>query len=122
MDNWLAEHRPKISSKPSDLQSKIESYNYESALTKYRLTKEEMTQIKSYMIIYSSNNFNTQKMTNNFITENNRWNEFPDIRSLNNHGQHTNIPGILPKFYRITCSILDIIEGGGAKLTKATKY
>ncbi|MBK3456713.1 MULTISPECIES: hypothetical protein [Pseudomonas] len=122
MDNWLAEHCTETPPKQSDLQSKIESFDYESLLVKYKLTKEEMVQIKNYMIIYGSNNFNTQKMANNFITANNLWDEFPSIRSLNDHGSHKNIPGILPKFYRITCAVLEIVEGGGEKLTKATKY
>ena len=122
MDNWLVEHCTEISSKESDLQSKIESFDYEGLLAQYDLTKKEIIQIKNYMTIYSENNFKTQKETNNYITESKRWNEFPDIRSLNDHRLHTNIPGIFPKFYRITCKILNITKGSGAQLTKAIKY
>ena len=61
MDNWLAEYCTEISSKVSDLQSRIESFNYQDLLDKYNLTKEEVIQIKSYMCIYCENNFKTQK-------------------------------------------------------------
>ena len=122
MDNWLAEYSGEISKTSSELQSKIQTFDYESLLAKYCLSKAEMVQIKNYMAIYSEHNFKTQKESNNYITENRRWDEFPDIRSLNDHGAYTNIPGIFPKFYRITCEILKITKGNGARLTKATKY
>lgn len=104
-----------------DSQSKIESFNYNGLLTKYSLTKEEVIQIKNYIGIYLGNNFKTQKAANNYISERKLWGEFSDIRSLNDHGSYKNIPGISPKFYRITCKILKI-DGGGAQLTKATRY
>lgn len=122
MDNWLAEHCGEISKASTEIQSKAKTFNYESLLVEYNLSKAEMDQIKSYMAIYSEHNFKTQKAENNYITENNRWDEFPDIRSLNDHGLYTNIPGIFPKYYRITCEILKITKGNGAQLTKATKY
>ncbi|MFK5912757.1 MAG: hypothetical protein QM484_00155 [Woeseiaceae bacterium] len=122
MDNWLAEHCSEISTKSSELQSKIETFDYESLLVQYKLSKDEMVQIKNYMAIYSEYNFKTQKAANNYITESNRWDEFPDIRSLNDHDSYTNIPGIFPKFYRITCEIVKITRGNGAQLIKATKY
>lgn len=122
MDNWLAEHSGDVSKTSSELQAKIIAFDYESLLVECSLSKAEMVQIKSYMAIYSEHNFKTQKATNNYITDTKRWDEFPDIRSLNDHGSYTNIPGILPKFYRITCEILKITKGHGAHLTKATKY
>ncbi|WP_319784114.1 hypothetical protein [Oceanisphaera sp. IT1-181] len=122
MDNWLAEHAGDVSKTSSELQAKIKAFDYESLLVEYRLSEPEMVQIKNYMAIYSEHNFKTQKAANNYITENKRWDEFPNIRSLNDHGSYTNIPGILPKFYRITCEILKITKGNGAHLTKATKY
>ena len=122
MDNWLAEHCAEISSQSSELQSKIEAFDYKSLLVQYNLSKAEMVQIKNYMAIYSEHNFKTQKAANNYITESKRWDEFLDIRSLNDHGSYINIPGIFPKFYRITCEILKITKGSGAPLIKATKY
>lgn len=106
----------------TEIQSKIETFDYKSLLVEYNLSRAEMVQIKNYMVIYSEHNFKTQNAANNYITENKRWDEFPDIRSLNDHGSYTNIPGIFPKFYRITCEILKITKGNGAPLTKATKY
>lgn len=122
MDNWLAEHCNEMSSKTSDLQFQVKNFDYESLLIQYDLTKPEMLQIKNYMAIYSENKFKTQKAANTYITDSKRWDEFQDIRSMNDHGVHINIPGILPKFYRITCEILKLIRGNGAQLTKATKY
>jgi hypothetical protein len=105
-----------------DFQSTTESVDYKSLSIKYKLSKEETDQIKKYISIYSEHDFKSQNSANNYITKSKRWDEFPDIRSLNDHGSYANIPGILPKFYRITCEILRIERGGGAQLIKATKY
>ena len=122
MDNWLADSCGEISKRSPNLQLQIKEFDYESLLVKYDLSKPEMVQIKHYMAIYSDHHFKTQKSANNYITESNRWDEFPDIRSLNDHGSYTSIPGIFPKYYRITCEILKLTKGHGAQLTKATKY
>lgn len=122
MDNWLSEHCGEVSKTSYEAQSKINTFDYENLLVQYNLSNAEVVQIKNYLAIYSEKNFKTQKEANNYISENKRWDEFPDIRSLNDHGSYINVPGILPKFYRITCEILRITKGNGAQLTKATKY
>lgn len=122
MDNWLAKYCTESASKPSDLKIKIDSFDYESLRTVYEITEDQINQIKNYMKIFDENNFNTQKMANKFITENKLWNEFTEIRSLNDHGSYKNIPGILPKFYKITCAILKVRRGDGAALTNFKKY
>lgn len=117
MDNWLAEYGG-----DNYIKSPLSQFDYTDIAKKYELSNNEVEQIKIYMNIYNENNFKNQKDANKFITNENRWDEFPDIRSLNDHGTYKNVPGILPKFYRITCEILDITKGNGAQLIKATKY
>ncbi|MBE8232090.1 MAG: hypothetical protein HAW67_00030 [Endozoicomonadaceae bacterium] len=127
MDNWLNEHCSPSFLKKRKPQKNIEyeeikKLNYTSIQNEYDLTESEVFQIKKYMDIFTDNKFIEQKQTNNFITEKKCWNEFSDIRSMNDHGEHKNIPGILPKFYKITCEILKLTKGNGTQLTKATKY
>lgn len=131
MDNWLSEScsedSSRASSKKNILEKNIEykaitKFNYTNIKKEYELTELEFYQIKKYMDIFVDNKFIDQKDTNNYITEKKYWNKFSEIRSLNDHGEHKEIPGILPKFYRVTCDILKLTKGRGAQLTKATKY
>lgn len=117
MDDWLA-----VYGHDSSVKSRLALFDYTDIANKYSLSNNEIEQIKSYMNIYNIQGFKSQKEANKYITKKNRWGEFPDIRSLNDHGAYKNVPGILPKFYRITCEILDITKGNGAPLIKATKY
>ncbi|MGB3917610.1 hypothetical protein J9253_01100 [Thiothrix litoralis] len=106
----------------SYLPPTVNLFDYENLAIEYNLSRKEVDQIKNYIAIYSEHDFKNQSSTNNYITKSKRWDEFSEIRSLNDHGLHTNIPGILPKFYKITCEIFKISKGNGAQLTKATKY
>lgn len=117
MDNWLAEY-----GNDSSIKYRLAQFDYTDIAKKYDLSNNEVEQIQGYMNIYNVHNFKSQKEANKFITNKIRWGEFPDIRSLNDHGAYKNVPSILPKFYRITCEILDITKGNGAPLIKATKY
>ncbi|MGN5012579.1 hypothetical protein ACTG24_16500 [Aeromonas veronii] len=117
MDDWLA-----VYAHDSSVKSRLALFDYTDIANKYSLSNNEIEQIKSYMNIYNIQGFKSQKEANKYITNKNRWGEFPDIRSLNDHGAYKNVPGILPKFYRIICEILDITKGNGAPLIKATKY
>lgn len=117
MDDWLA-----VYGHDSSVKSRLALFDYTDIANKYSLSNNEIEQIKSYMNIYNIQGFKSQKEANKYITNKNRWGEFPDIRSLNDHGAYKNVPGILPKFYRITCEILDITKGNGEPLIKATKY
>ncbi|MFQ2192991.1 hypothetical protein [Aeromonas jandaei] len=117
MDDWLA-----VYGHDSSVKSRLALFDYTDIANKYSLSNNEIEQMKSYMNIYNIQGFKSQKEANKYITNKNRWGEFPDIRSLNDHGAYKNVPGILPKFYRIACEILDITKGNGAPLIKATKY
>ncbi|MCD9541227.1 hypothetical protein GLP22_08405 [Photobacterium carnosum] len=131
MDNWLSEncHEESTSSfflkntQNKEIEYKaIKTFNYTSIKNEYELTELEIIQIKQYMDVFVDHKFIEQKEVNNFITEKKGWGEFSEIRSMNDHGEHKNIPGILPKFYSVTCAVLNLTRGNGAQLTKATKY
>ena len=117
MDNWLAEY-----GNDSSIKYRLVQFDYTDIAKKYDLSNNEIEQIQGYMNIYNVHNIKSQKEADKFITNKSRWGELPDIRSLNDHGAYKNVPDILPKFYRITCEILDITKGNGAPLIKATKY
>lgn len=121
MDNWLSEHCLDYSTPPAKSFTLINEPEYEAILVKYKLSVSEMSQLKAYLAIYAEKGFKRQSDANQYITDNNLWDKFKDIRSMNDHGQYVNIPGILPKFYKVTCEILKL-AGLGAPLTKATKY
>lgn len=91
-------------------------------ISSYNLTSKEESQVLEYIKIYKNESFEKHWETNNYITNNNLWDSFSEIRSLNDHGDHKRIPGILPKFYRIVCEILNIGSSNGAPLDKSEKY
>lgn len=87
-----------------------------------KLSLDESNEVKKYIDIYRSNNFKEHYEVNSYISKMNLWNDFPNIRSLNDHGDNIEIPGILPRFYAIICKELEIDGAGGASLDKATPY
>ena len=89
---------------------------------KYNLSSIEFEQIKRYISIYKENSFQEHYEVNQYITNNDLWDEFSKIRSLNDHGSHKGIPGILPKFYGVACKMLNISGADGAPLDKAEPY
>jgi len=86
------------------------------------LSSTETEEISQYIKIYRENRFKSHTQINNYITENDMWDEFPTIRSLNDHCEYENIPGILQKYFGIVSSILKINGDNGKPLTKATHY
>lgn len=89
---------------------------------KYNLTDLEINQVKRYVAIFRSNSFQVHYEVNHYITNHNLWNQFSKIRSLNDHGLHKGIPGILPKYFAVVCELLEITGAGGAPLDKAEPY
>jgi hypothetical protein len=87
-----------------------------------KLSESETNEISRYVKIFRNNNFENHTEINNYITENGIWDDFPTIRSINDHGEYKNIPGILPKYFEIVCSILKINGDKGAPLTRAIHY
>lgn len=89
---------------------------------KVTLSPAESEEVERYMEIYKRNGFEEHYEVNRYITETHSWDEYPNIRSLNDHGEHMGIPGILPRFYAIICEELEIAGAGGVPLDKATHY
>lgn len=87
-----------------------------------RLNSAEEKEVTNYIKIYMDNGFTEHFEVNTFISQNNMWDLFPNMRSLNDHAENKEIPGILPKFYAIVCKRLDIEGAGGASLDKAEHY
>lgn len=86
------------------------------------LSKDEQSEINKYITIFRENGFTKHYEVNNFINENNMWDEFTTIRSLNDHGIHKEIEGIEPRYFAIICHILSISGEGGSPLDSYKKY
>lgn len=96
--------------------------NIDSVTKGEKLNLSETDEITRYVGIFRRNDFKIHAQVNNYISEHEMWDEFSTIRSLNDHCEHKNIPGILPKYFEIICSILKINGENGKPLTKATHY
>ena len=86
------------------------------------LSKAIQKQISAYLEIFQSNGFSEHWEVNNYISQHNMWDEFKDIRAMNDHGYVRKIRGILPKYYAIVCSQLHIMRGDGAPLLHSESY
>jgi len=86
------------------------------------LTSEEVSEINSYVEIFQDNEFSKHTEVNNYITDNDLWDEFKTIRSLNNHGKYKEIESIQPKYFKVVCEILKITGEGGLSLDSYTRY
>ena len=91
-------------------------------ISSYNLTSKEKSQVLEYIEIYKRELFEELWQVNRYITNNNLWDSFSEIRSLNDHGDHKRIPGILPRFYGIVCKVLNVSGSNGAPLDKSEKY
>ena len=86
------------------------------------LTTDQINQLLEYLWIFKSNDYSKHWEVNNHITENDQWDDFKSIRSLNDHGYKFKIRGIIPKYYAIACSVLDMSKGDGARLEDYERY
>ncbi len=101
------------------LQNNIHTKKYK--YSKYNSIDEDK-ELDEYIEIYTKYSFKEHYEVNHYITKNELWNKFPNIRSLNDHASHKGIPGILPKFYAQVCERLEIEGAGGSPLDKAIHY
>jgi hypothetical protein len=56
------------------------------------------------------------------VTAPHLWDNFPSIRSLNDHSINTGIPGIPPKYLAIICEALEITYADGSHLDREEKH
>ena len=87
-----------------------------------KLTPQETSEVNEYVRICRDNDYCAHPQVNNHITSNDLWSRFPTIRSLNDHGSFTGIPGIQPKYFEIVCQLLGISGGDGLPLDAFRKY
>ena len=79
-------------------------------------------EIERYVKIFRSEGCTKHHEVNKIITDNGEWDNFKNIRSLNDHADNTGIPGIQPKYFRIVCEILNITGEDGAPLDNFHTY
>lgn len=96
--------------------------HYYSSSYDIRVGLKDCYEIMHYIQIYKENSFTNQAEANNHISQKDSWHEFPQMRSLNDHMIHLNVPGILPAYYAIVCKLLNIKGGKGLPLTSFRQY
>lgn len=87
-----------------------------------KLTLQETAEINAYVKIFRETGFTKHSQVNNYITDNKLWGIFPKIRSLNDHGRFTEVPGIQPKYFEIICQLSGIAGGNGLPLDAFRRY
>ena len=118
MDNWLDNHAS--GNKPVARHiSKTEEKNF---INDYKLTNKEWEQVKEYVLIFKKNSLKKHHEVNNYITNNNLWDDFSELRSMNDHGSNKVVHGITEKHFKLICEILNITGDNGAPLIKAERY
>ena len=86
------------------------------------LSEAVLNELLNYLWIYKINNMSEHWQVNEFISENDIWDEFKEIRSMNDHGYEFQIHGIKPNYYAIICSVLNKEKGDGAPLIDWRSY
>jgi hypothetical protein len=86
------------------------------------LSIEKLAQLVTYIYIYKSNNLTEHWEVNKLISRNDTWDDFDELRSLNDHGNNNKVKGIMPKYFAIICKTLGIDADDGAPLLDYEKY
>ena len=87
-----------------------------------RLPREVVDEIIHYMSIYHTQKFSKHYEINNWITQNDLWERFRNIRSLNHHVGVVIVKGIRETYFKITCRLLAISDEGGSRLEKCQPW
>lgn len=86
-------------------------------------TKSIETELANYIAIFHKIGAEEHHEVNEYISLNGLWDEFREIRSLNNHGRgKEKIRGIYPKYYREVCQRLKLKRGSGSPLQDSNRY
>ena len=85
-------------------------------------TDDELREIDEYIKLYKENHCKEHYQVNQIVSNKGEWDKFKNIRSLNDHGPHKEIPGIQPKYYKIICDLLNISGCQGLPLDSYKKY
>lgn len=87
-----------------------------------RLPREVVDEITHYISIYRTQKFSKHYEINNWITQNDLWEQFRNIRSLNHHVGGVVVKGIRETYFKITCRLLAISDEGGSRLEKCQPW
>ncbi|WP_449102720.1 hypothetical protein [Pseudomonas extremaustralis] len=118
MDSWLDKYASETKSKINHI-----SIEFERQLKlEYEVSDKAWDQVIKYVSIFRASSFNKHHQVNEHITKNGLWDDFREIRSMNNHGANKTVHGITPKYFKLVCNILEITGGGGDPLIKSEKY
>jgi hypothetical protein len=83
---------------------------------------EENKEVEDYLKIFRGQNFREHWEVNVWISSMNKWDDFKNIRSINDHERAKNLQGIQPRFFAEVCQRLKLEDFNGSKLIKAVKY
>jgi hypothetical protein len=106
---------------PSDSTEELQ-LRIEKILESKWLTQVEKEEVKKYVDIFLQQGFTEHWHVNEWISGHNCWNEFKNMRSINDHVKVKGIQGISPKFFAIVCEILKITDSGGSPLLESRHY
>jgi len=98
------------------------SNNREKVISKSLLTTFDL-ECECYYKLMKEKNFHSQRDLNYYLTQENKWDDFPEIRAINTHGEFSGIRGITPKAYAKVCRLMDKeISSGGRPLVNSERY
>ena len=95
---------------------------YDSLCKKYNIDICEAIEIYNYIRDFEENGFVNLNELNNYLTDNDEWEYYPTIRSLNTHGSYSDVPGIQPIHHSIVSKELNLKAGNGHKLDSYKRY
>ena len=110
--------------------SKTKNNAFQSLREKFKIKSIEKSsynnfdfECKKYYEMMRSHGFHDQGQINNYISQNNLWDNFPTIRAYNTHGSIENIKGITPHAYARVCELLGMsISTNGRPLVDSERY
>ena len=86
------------------------------------LTNDEIEQLLNYLWIFKTQDCSAHYEVNQYISNNDLWEDFSELRSLNDHGYRKRIKGITPDFYAIACGAMNMAKGDGQPLEDYERY
>jgi hypothetical protein len=86
------------------------------------LTIEQVCQVLIYIRIYKRESYTEHWQVNRYISNQNLWDYFSELRSLNDHGHPNKIKGITPFYFALICRVLEINADDGEPLLDYEEY
>jgi hypothetical protein len=83
---------------------------------------EAWSEVISYVALMKKLGIQDQGKCNEYITRALLWDEFSNIRAMNDHGYGREIEGITRKAYRLVCELMNLDSGFGAPLLHSRQY